>query len=512
MKTWRVSLAFVLILGLAAYLRFENLATNPGWYTDEGTHLNIAQNLARGRVQYMAINQSTLLAARLPLFDLALAGLLKLWNGGMAALRGFTALLGVASAGLLFWVVRRVQQDGEILLPLLAALMLAIYPQAVLYSRFGFSYNLLVPLVLLAGLGMLEYLNTSRRRWLALAALAVGLGSITDLMMLVVLVPLAGVAGMRRWRDVAWSLALAALPFGVYVAVMLANAPQAFLFDASYILSRVSNPSLGEQLVSIASNYTILLAQDAWIALGMVGMFLLRPMRLRWLALLFFLWPILALGRTAALHSLSFYYMIPWLPFVALGIAALVRYGVPYAAHAIGQGAQAVFARWNRPADRLGRLAGFGAVAFVAAAPFIGSLAFTVERVQGHFGTVVDPFLVDPEDALSVAAYVNTHSRPEDIAIVSPAISWLFETRTADFQQAIAVAGQATPHLPADVPANRFAFDPRVEQARYVVVDNLWRSWGVLHIPALNDLTHELESWPLAFQASEIAVYRNPER
>ena len=43
--------------------------------------------------------------------------------------------------------------------------MYAIYPQAVVYSRFGFSYNLLTPLVLLATmLGCWEYLSTTRRR------------------------------------------------------------------------------------------------------------------------------------------------------------------------------------------------------------------------------------------------------------------------------------------------------------------------------------------------------------
>ena len=67
----------VLILGLATFLRLANLADNPGWYTDEGTHLNIAANLLDGRVQYMAVGESTLLFARLPLFETILAGLVQ---------------------------------------------------------------------------------------------------------------------------------------------------------------------------------------------------------------------------------------------------------------------------------------------------------------------------------------------------------------------------------------------------------------------------------------------------
>jgi hypothetical protein len=174
-------IALFLILALAAYLRLTNLADNPGWYTDEGTHLDIAQNLLCGRVQYLAINQSTLLFAKLPLFDVLLAGLLGMSGRGIDVLRTLTGVLGVVSVGMLYLVVRRAQRDGDTSLPLLAALLLAIYPQAVLYSRFGFSYNLLTPLVLLACLGLFEYLSredSAGRTWLALAALAIGTGGV----------------------------------------------------------------------------------------------------------------------------------------------------------------------------------------------------------------------------------------------------------------------------------------------------------------------------------------------
>ncbi|MGB0389398.1 MAG: hypothetical protein ACPGWR_31630 [Ardenticatenaceae bacterium] len=101
------------ILGLAAYLRLVNVGNNPGWYTDEGTHLNIAQNLLAGQQQYLAINQSTLLFAKLPLFEGVLAGVLALTGGGMGSLRALTGMLGVLSVGMLYGVVRRTQNDKE---------------------------------------------------------------------------------------------------------------------------------------------------------------------------------------------------------------------------------------------------------------------------------------------------------------------------------------------------------------------------------------------------------------
>src|SRR3972149_3507224 len=59
-------LSALLILGLTAYVRLAYRADNPGWYTDEGTHLAIAQQLLQGRVEDLALNPSTLLAGRRP--------------------------------------------------------------------------------------------------------------------------------------------------------------------------------------------------------------------------------------------------------------------------------------------------------------------------------------------------------------------------------------------------------------------------------------------------------------
>lgn len=101
----------VVIIGLAAFLRLINLADNPSWYTDEGTHLNIARNLLDGRVQYMAVGDSTLLFARLPLFEYLLAGLIAFFGESMLTLRTFTALLGVCCVGLTWGMLRRLTEQ-----------------------------------------------------------------------------------------------------------------------------------------------------------------------------------------------------------------------------------------------------------------------------------------------------------------------------------------------------------------------------------------------------------------
>src|SRR5512139_1655880 len=218
-------LAMAAILLLAACLRLANVAANPAWYTDEGTHLDIARHVLHGQVQYLAINQSWLLFSRLPLFEILLSGAALAGGVSMLTLRTVTALLGVITVAVLYGAARRTTRDVR--LALLAALLLAIYPPAVLYSRFGFSYNLLAPLVLIAFLGLVEYYDRRSKRWLAVSALSIGLGTLSDLWMFIMLAPFALIVVIRNWRDALWSVPLALLPFGFYAATMLVVVPHA---------------------------------------------------------------------------------------------------------------------------------------------------------------------------------------------------------------------------------------------------------------------------------------------
>jgi len=511
-------LALLLILALAAALRLTHNADNPGWYTDEGTHLAIAQNLAQGRVQYLAVKDSTLLFAKLPLFELLLAGLLRLGGTGMTTLRTLTGVLGVLTVGTLYGVVRAMTKDAA--LALLAALILALYPQAVLYSRFGFSYNLLAPLVLLVYLGLWRYLDApavdpARRRGLALAALAIGVGGVSDLWMFALLAPLLAVVALRRGRDAPWSAALALLPFGLYAAWMLLHAPQAFLFDLGFTRARLTGTPLLAQVKTLALNYTVLLTQDPWAALALIGLFLLRPARLRDLSLVLLLAPIALLGRTEALFNLSAYYTIPLLPLISLGAAVTLRHGLPYAWHALQSALHSAQLRrlccWDRAARPLSHAGAALLLLALAGTPLLTILVHTIHQARDGYHTVIDPFLVNPGDAKQAAAYVNARTAPDEGVIASPAVAWLLTAQAADFQMSVAAGGQATPHLPADLPAARFAFDPDYRRARFVIVDNLWYTWAVWNVAGVRDMLDALAEWEVVFESGAVQVYENPD-
>ncbi len=506
----------LLVLVLAAWLRLSNVATSPAWYADEGSHLNIAQNLAKGQVQYLAVRDSTLLFARLPLFEALFAVLLKIAGGGIATLRLFTGSLGLVSVGLLYWVIRRTQQGQNGHLALLAALMLAVYPHAVLYSRFGFSYNLLTPLVLVVLVGLWEYMNAAGRgqagkAWLALAALAAGLGTVSDLWMFSMAVPLAIVILATRPRDLFWAAPLLLAPFALYTGWMLGTHSSAFWFDLRFSLSRLNRLALDTQIKTLALNYAVLLSSGFWVPLGVVGLFLLQPVRLRRLALLLFFVPLVLLGRTVPLYHLSFYYNIPLLPFVAIGLAALVQAALLHMIPILRDDLRALAGRLAIPVRPALLHAGAGAVLLVLmAVPLVASTAEILRLAQGSFSTEIDPFLINPQQAQEAAEFLNNRLQADDLVIASPALAWLVRSRAADYEMAVAAAGRETPLLPGNIPAERFAFDPRYTGARYVVVDNLWQNLAMQNVPGVAEMVHEVETWPLVFQAGAVRVYSHP--
>lgn len=523
---WLEPALLLLIVVLAAYLRLWRVVETPGWFSDEGTHLEIARHLLNGRTQYLSVTQSTLLFARLPLFEWLLAGTARLFGLGMGTLRGVTAILGTLSVTLLYAMVRDISKDRW--LALTAALLLAVFPAAVIYSRFGFSYNLLVPLLLVVMWGLYHYLNGSRIG-LVWAAFAIGLALITDLWAISLLPVLLLVIVWRRWQDVWWGLLLALLPLGVFTAVSLLTVPDAYLFDWQFTLSRVRLP-LTAQLRNLTINMVTLLSQSGWLAMGVVGIFAIKPARLQKLVWLFLLVPFVIIGRTAALYSLSFYYMIPLLPWLTLGGAALLRYGT-FANKSTETAAVDAFS--PRRAQRTRRTQSFlwryffsvpsasSAVNFFRSAMDArgwsilllagllvgGSSWLLAKQVNGRVETAVDPFLLEADEAQETADFLNAHIQPDDLVIASPTLAWMINGRVADFQLAALADGYETPHIPTDLSAERQLFTANYCKARFVVIDQLWHNWAQFNVLGVPQIMAEVAQWPLVFESGNIQVY-----
>lgn len=536
---WHIleAVALILIIALAAYLRLTNLRDNPAWYTDEATHLNIATNLLNGQFQYMAVTQSTLLFARLPLFEIILAACLKWFGNDILILRTLTALLNTISVGLLWAVIRRITffirpDDTPLakfqhrLLPLLATFLFAIYPQAVLYSRLGFSYNLLTPLILLTMLGLAEYHRTMSRHWLFIAILSIGIGTTSDLMMFTMFLPFALVVSISRWRDIFWSIPLALIPFTIYVAFMLNYDSESFIFDLIFTANRLQGVSLSQQLTNLTDNYTTLISQDFWFLGALIGLFLMPPSRFSKLTILIYLTPIILLGRTNALHGLSFYYLIPILPVMAIGMSGLLSYGIPRLWNYLFNTFKNIVSNSTWLPDRFSTpqfqhpttiflTATF--TLFLAISPFISNFGHTFTNVQTTWQTALHPFLIKPDQARQVATFINTHTQPDDTVIASLAIAWLLDAQAVDFTTGPAQLIDDHVHFWAvggyvELPLRRIAYDPRYTSAHYVIVDNLWYTWGIHDAEGVWEMFNDvIDTWPVVFQTDTITIYENPD-
>ena len=479
-------LGLAVILLFAGYLRLHQHVDNPMWYTDEATHINIAHYLAQGQIRYLAVDDSVLLFARVPLFHALLAGVSAIFGEGMATLRGLTGMLGVINVLLVYGMAYHLSKRDSF--ALLAAGCLAIYPDAVLYNRFGFSYNLLAPLVLLMVWGLVVYWRTYSRKWLFMAGFALGLGLITDIMAGSFILPLMLIVCIRRWRDALWILLVILFPFGLYAALMLLAAPDAFWFDLQYTLSRLNTMTLPEQIDNVIQNYTVLFNKNFWFPLGFLGIIWIVERDFRWIAALFLFFPLFSLARTVALFNLSFYYMIPLLPLIALGVAA------------------ALDGLWRSTANIPLKI---GVLLLVVGIPLADSVNQTLHDVNNGYITEIDGFLINPDHARVVADFINANTIETDVVIASAGMGWLFHANTADFQMVVAYDGVEVVHLPGDMPQSRFAFDPRYESARFVVIDDLWRMWGAVHIPGVAAMMQDVEAnWSLVLQQGTIWVYK----
>jgi hypothetical protein len=152
------------------------------------------------------------------------------------------------------------------------------------------------------------------------------------------------------------------------------------------------------------------------------------------------------------------------------------------------------------------------AVIMIVVAPLILSTGFIVAQIQSRLPTIMDELLIDPQAARAAAEFINRETSETDLVIVSPGWSWLLHSNVADFQQAVAADGHATPHFPGDIPPDRFAFDPRATNAKFVAIDNVWRNWAASRIPEVAAMMRQVEQWPLVLHVGDIKVYRNPQR
>jgi 4-amino-4-deoxy-L-arabinose transferase-like glycosyltransferase len=549
-RRWALLGAALAVLALCVVFHLWRLDSSPGWDPQEGYNLDIAWNLAHGRLRLFALTSA--FAQHPPLFFLQLAVFIHLFGDHILAVRALAAVYAVLTCAALLGGGRRLVGTGA---ALWAGLLFTAAPLMLANTRWGYSYAQLAFVGVLCLWALSRYLERAEMRWLLAAAALAGLAACSDYTGIAWILLVALVALRQGWRA---ALVAVGTGLGLLVAVLLAcfaAAPGVFLADFATTGGRAAGGNLLAQGIELLLNYYRLLIFDPVVLLGLVGLVLMRDARTRGL--------LLAAAALLALVTLkvrplgpSFHTAVPLLPLLALGagvafdralrtlyawalgwLEALARvepvralsgrltpsFARPIVATPAVAGMPA-----NLPASARampGRLVRLGAVlvVFVAIVSPVGmALATDAAGIATTLPTRQDTTLAPAADAQATISYVLAHARPGELVLASPTLAWAFDApedasghplglQGADLLQAVAQSGHAVAFYPAALPATRWAYDVSLSRARYVIVDDLVRQLAKPDAePRLVPVLATVRQWPAVFTRGQFTVYEQP--
>ncbi len=511
----RIGLAAVAlaILALCVFLHLFRLADAPGWDPQEGYNLDIAGNLAQGQLRLFALRSA--FAQHPPLFYLQVVAAIRIFGYGVIAVRAVATLYAILTCGALLAVGRRIVGTGP---ALWGALAYTVTPLILANTRWGYSYAQLAFVGLLCLGATWEYRHTGQRRWLVTAAALAGLAACSDYAGAAWIIFVALTAIPRGWRPALLALTIGS---GILLADIFAcfvASPAIFAADFAATAGRAGGGNLLAQLVLLLVNYWHFTMLDAWLMLGIVGLFL-APARSRG----FLLGAVTVLGVLVLKVrevGLSLHTVVPLLPLLALGMGVALDLGL--------RSLYAWCLGWlndllrNRPAltrwgnGRLIRLCAALTVFLAVVSPVGLALAGDAAGLASTFTTRQDAILATPADANRAAAFVRSHASAGDLVLASPNVAWMFDapggrTRGADILQSLAQTGSAAAFYPAGLAHSRWVYDVSLRAARYVVVDDLLRALAKPDQErGLVPVLEEVQSWRVVFVAGQYTVYERP--
>ena len=509
-------IVFILLI-LAGYFRLTNLENNPGLYSDEGTHIEIAQNLLDGKIQYYSLNQSTLIVGRLPLFPILLSVVFRFFGVGVLQLRLLTAFLGVLTILLLYVILKSILRSQSKSIPIISVFLFSIYPSAIVFHRLGFSYHLLSIFVLVLFWGLWHYWKTGKINFLILSSLSLGLGSLVDLSGFTFFPFAVIVILIKNFRKIPLFLFFSLLPFIIYSAIMLASHQNAFIFDLQFILTRTNN-NLGKQIVFLFFNIYELINKDKWIIFGLLGFFVFKNKSFGLYSFFFFFISFVNSARHAPMTGLSYYYFIPFFSLIIVGVSSFCVYFFErlritfeeFFNNFINKCMHRFLKKTNLiPISYLDRSLSAIIVSIFIVPTLVFSLYQLNLKLKSELPTPMDSYLVDYFDAQAAADFVNSRVKSEDFVIASPAVAWMINSNRADFQIPIVYDGNPSIHLPANIPADRFSYDSDYHSAKFVIVDNIWTDYAIYDNYFIGEMYEDIKNWPVVWSGNKVQVHVN---
>ncbi len=491
-----------LIIILSLYFRTRKIAQSPGWFRDEGTYLEIARRIGKKPLPLGAVNV-TFVGPNMthpPLYFLLSHLSFKFGQPDMRTFRLFNASLGVLATLLIFLLGYEVGRPDEPsatptlhqeMLGLIAAFFYTIHPDAVMYNRMGMPYNLYLIEAILVALFALRYIRTGEFVWCLAASIVASAALLTVYYSVVFIVFLFIVILARKKPRHLWSLACIPVPLIIFLIFMAAGKSPGFWDD----ITALRSASRAGSLYLILLHYEEFFQSGISYVLGILGLFFFRRKAARiFLPLLCILMAHIVLRRADTIIKFVHYPVIPLLPFIALGCAAI--------ALRISEAAKSVW--------------GF----IILLLPFLLATYVSIGQVRygiyGRFNTPLEFGMTkNTLDTYKVAEYVNAHTEPDDLVLATTTLWSLLHTRTADLAQALAYEGKKVDFYRHNFPRERFLFSPAISQATYIVMDSFTDQWrksppASFNAPFAEAIKEVEEKWHLVHQQGEYHIYENP--
>ncbi|HVM60094.1 MAG TPA: glycosyltransferase family 39 protein [Verrucomicrobiae bacterium] len=482
---WEQVLAAALVV-LWAALFLPNLRSNPNWYGDEGEWMEKSWTFIHGTPRVgPIINDFVFPYPYPPLYMLVNGALLRVFGNDIVVARGLGAVTALAAAAILFWIGARLRGPA---FGFLCAAALLVYPQTNMNFRWVRSHPMTGTLALACMGFLIGYLQDKRLKDLVWAGVFCSLATAANYYAVGMIPGVIAVAvwvNWRRWREPsAWrdvmTGAATAGAFGV-VFVLWYVATQGGLAHLREQVQRLGGMTQPAGIVEVCSRiarfcFTTptsigpqgLEGHDVWLIAAVVGLIAFPVARLRgwlvfWLAAL--MWPIF---RKQDNVSWFFYPATVFLPLMALGVGG--------AAEQVGRLVTATLQK----KDSVGLRVAPGVVAFGAWA------IVSLNGAWGHFDTMIDRFTQQSiPEAEAAMKYVNEHTTDADFVLVPKQIYWLVKSpRRSMLSHCQTIEGKTNAAWPVRIPRDRFWFDCRWPNAKYVVlasgVDATGRrQWGI---------------------------------
>jgi hypothetical protein len=207
-------------------------------------------------------------------------------------------------------------------------------------------------------------------------------------------------------------------------------------------------------------------------------------------------------------------------PLLALGLAAFIYRALPLATGVFQDLAAWAADRFPKILNRepfqrawpaLSKILVAGIIFGLVVSPLVWMvLADAAQSLSGYYFifTGNDELNLTPEkDAVQVVDYLSQHADQGDLVLASPQIAWAVPGFGVDYAGIIFYENKLGDPF---IKRSMFVRPVTLQDTSYAILDPLAREFAPLVLPGMDDLIVEIERWPLAFQAGDLEVYRNP--